>query len=141
MTGATVIGHELLIAVLTMLFYRHNRSKNGIKHVCNSKVSLVPHPRVFKETGNKSLEPPLNHDFPTTADNAFDERYFGLCVRMNKLVNDHVYTLRSLQDACKKEKMELQEYFPFDDILPRNHGYTIFFFNGKLFCGLNLILL
>ena len=121
MTGATVIGHELLIAVLTMLFYRHNRSKNAIKHACNSKISLVPHPRIFNELPNRNLEPPSSYECPASADSAFDERYIELCMRMNKLVNDHLHTFRMLQDACKKEKMELQEYFPFDDILPINN--------------------
>ena len=125
MIGATVIGHELLIAVLTILFYRHNLSKNALKHACNSKVSLVLHPRVFNETQERNQEPPLEEKVTTTEDSTFDERYIGLCIRMNKLVNDHVHTLRILQDACKREKIEIQEYFPVDDVLPRKHRYVI----------------
>ncbi|XP_066934802.1 uncharacterized protein [Clytia hemisphaerica] len=43
--GVSFVGHELLLAILTLLFYYHNERTNGKKHKCNSKiVPIFPPP-------------------------------------------------------------------------------------------------
>lgn len=40
-TGATTISVELAIALLTLLFYQHNKKRSATKHMCSSKVKPV----------------------------------------------------------------------------------------------------
>ena len=42
--GVSIIGPELLIAILSVLFYRHNKSLEGMKHDCNSEIVPIAHP-------------------------------------------------------------------------------------------------
>ena len=44
--GVTLISPELINAILTVLFYHHNKSLCGKKHYCNSEVIPVPHPKL-----------------------------------------------------------------------------------------------
>lgn len=43
--GVSFVGHELLLAILTLLFFYHNEKLQGIKHKCNSKIVPVFPPR------------------------------------------------------------------------------------------------
>ena len=40
-TGASIISVELAIALLTVIFYQHNKKISALKHECNSKVKPV----------------------------------------------------------------------------------------------------
>ena len=122
--GATVIGHELLIAVLTILFYCQNKSKSAKKHSCNKKVPLVLHPRMFHGSDNSAPSIPQEMPQPATESNDIDENLIGTFSRIKKVIDDHVNLLRMMKGTSKRDRMEIHEYFPFDDALPDIDRYV-----------------
>lgn len=66
--GVSNISPELMLALLTVLFYSYNKKIGGIKHICNSKVIPIPPVRkasVYREsigqTETTSIIPNKNH--------------------------------------------------------------------------------
>lgn len=116
--GVSLIGPELLTAILTVLFYHHNKSLEGEKHEYNSEIVPIDHPLevpndIDQDTPNDLIEmigSSLNTD---TNDNVSRATTILNSICDNILA--HQKTICKLRKQCKNRLISIYDLLSKDD--------------------------
>ena len=119
--GVTLISPELITAILTALFYHHNKSLCGKKHKHNSEIVPIRHPplKVVYNHNEGQVIPnnyivkikqllPVTNTFPNDsyADEIFEKLY---C-----MIRQQYQVVQELKGQCTNKTVTIYDMVPFD---------------------------
>ena len=61
--GVPLIGPQLLIAILTVLFFHHNKCLEGERHICNAEVVPIAHPPLHSTSQTDNVTQDVSNVF------------------------------------------------------------------------------
>ena len=119
--GVTLISPELITAILTVLFYHHNKSLSGKNHKCNSEVIPIRHPPLKAVYNHNESHPipknyilKINQYLPVTnvfPNDAYAEEIFK---KLYCMIRQQYHVVQALKERCTNKTITLYDLVPFD---------------------------
>ena len=122
--GASRIGPQLIVAILSVLFYQHNKSLEGKKHICNSQVVPIEHPiESPNDEETKNLED-MNiienlhfiNDSSISLHCSDDHKKIGILNTICNNIDAHHKTIKELHMRCKNRLVSIYTLIPKEGI-------------------------
>ncbi|XP_066913274.1 uncharacterized protein [Clytia hemisphaerica] len=93
--GVSFVSHELLLAILTILFFYHNQNIRGKKHTCNSRIIPIFSPSWDEKREIPNIPDPYTADQQTTIDSKTKEMVVEVLIGVRK-TRDIVSTIKEM---------------------------------------------
>ena len=117
--GVSLIGPELISALLTVLFYHHNKSLSGKRHTCNSEIVPVPHPHLevvynHHNALSKHILEKVDELLPDADEFLGDVHADKIFGKVHINIHQQYQTLKAMKDRCVNRTMTIYDMIPFD---------------------------